>query len=113
MYFADYQNYCESVLQASEWHCQHTIITAIGKFGSGKNHQKRRFPHLLGIYLGLQLQQMFSCFLDRFGSEFHFDWGPSAVVEANYGIRFQSACITIVEDLSVDGFSVVTQVSGA
>ncbi|MPN38465.1 hypothetical protein SDC9_185989 [bioreactor metagenome] len=49
---------------------------------------------------------MFGRFLDLLGTEFHFDRSPPAVVETDDGIRFQSARITIVEDLPIDGFCV-------
>lgn len=71
------------------------------------------FIHLLGIYLGLQLQQVFGRFLDLLGTELYFDRGPPAVVETDDGIRFQAARITIVEDLPIDGLCVDPQVPGA
>lgn len=75
--------------QRSDGDDQNPILTQVAVVSdAGEDHEERRFPHGLGVYLLRQIEQVRGAFVDKpLAAEFDLNEAVRPVPQMRYGIR--------------------------
>ena len=100
-----------SILQTTNRHHEHPIRPAIGELATCNDHQERRFAHFRSVHFVSESNEVFRTFLNFNTSQLHLNGSPTVIVQADDKVGFQIVFVAVMENLTIKGLRIDTQIT--